>query len=145
MTAARAGDALDVEEWLATLLVAEEESGDGIVLDGWVLTSELTGEIEKVRLVVGGLYLSFAREDVTDIESVVAAGHGSVPPGAFASRVVVRRGAPILDIRLERLCLQQTRRPFALSVRPSTITLGPSNRFRELERQFLRDHSLVDP
>jgi hypothetical protein len=37
------------------------------------------------------------------------------------------------------------RRPFALAVRPQTILLGPSPRFRELERQFLRRHALLDP
>jgi len=133
---------IDLEKWLSQLPIVEEEIGHGILLNGWLVP----GEIDQISIIVGELRLSFFSSDVVETKSVGSTEH--LPPSAGVPiRLVVRRGAPILDICLERPSegFSQQRRPFALSVRPPTIIRGPSNKFRDLERQFLQSHSLIDP
>jgi hypothetical protein len=130
---------MDIEKWLSHLPIAEEHIVEGILFDVEFISST-PGE---ARVVVGELCLTFLREDILDIESA-AEMENSPPHGPF--RIVVRKGAPLLDARANEICgkVALGRRPFALSARPSIITHAHSPRFRELEHQFLKRHILID-
>jgi len=60
--------------------------------------------------------------------------------------VLIRANSPILDIQFHKLCerLPPQRRPFALAVRPAHHLLGFTDRFRDLEREFLAKNGLID-
>ena len=132
---------IDVAQWIALLPLAEERTVDGIVLSGWLTP----GENGQADLFVGGLRLSFQTDDFLEIEPVET--EDLRPSGSpRLAHVLLRRGAPILDIRLDALCKAQPSqlKPFALAVRPSHLLLGPASRFRDLEREFLLKHGLID-
>jgi hypothetical protein len=133
---------VDVAQWVSRLPLAEEQVGDGIVLDGWL------GRAEDGRadIFVSGLRLSFRLQDILETQSV-GMEDPSAPSSPRPVRLLVRRGAAVLDIRPDQLCeiCLSRRKPFALAVRPSHLVLGPANRFRELEREFLLKHGLIDP
>jgi hypothetical protein len=131
---------MDVEKWLSHLPIAEERIGEGILLNGEFMPSA-PGE---ARILVGELCLTFLREDILDLE--LAAELENSPPRPHLIRIVVRKGAPLLDARAKDLCGTAVpgRRPFALSTRRSIITYDPSPRFRDLEHQFLQRQSLID-
>jgi hypothetical protein len=132
---------VDLAQWLFRLPLAEEKAADGIVLAGWLGR----GEDGRVDIFAGRLRLSVRSQEILEIESAetdeVSATFSLKPV-----RVVVRRGAALLDIRPDELCkeLPPQRKPFALAVRPSHRPLGPADRFRQLEREFLRKHGLID-
>jgi hypothetical protein len=132
---------MDVEKWLSHLPIAEEHIGEGILLNVEFMPSA-PGE---ARILVGELCLTFLREDILDIEPA-AELENLPPPHLHLIRIVVRKGAPLLDARAKDLCgtAAPGRRPFALSTRPSIITHDPSPRFRDLEHQFLQRQSLID-
>jgi hypothetical protein len=132
---------IDVAEWLCRLPLADEQAGDGIVLDGWLVP----GEDGRTDISVRGLRLSFRSQDVLETQSVETED-AYAPSSPRAVRLLVRRGAAVLDIRPDEFCvaLPPRRKPFALAVRPSHQLLGPANRFRELEREFLQKHGLID-
>jgi hypothetical protein len=131
---------MDVEKWLSQLPIAEERISEGILLNGEFMPSA-PGE---ARILVGELCLTFLREDVLD--AARAAELENSWPLPQLVRVVVRKGAPLLDARAKDLCgtALPGRRPFALSARPSIITSDPSPCFRDREHQFLQRQSLVD-
>lgn len=135
---------IKLETWLSRLPMAEEQVGDGIVLSGRLMP----GAAGEFRILAGQLCLSFLRADILEIEPVsVPTADGLLqPPVQPEVRVLLRQGAPIQDVRAAELCDQilPQRRPFALSVRPLTITLGPCTRFRDLEREFLLSQSLIE-
>lgn len=132
---------INIQAWLSELPTAAEETGGGIVLEGFLLPSEA----DKIRIIVGGLCLSFLKTDVLEMESVNQTEDRSGAQFERGIRAVVRHGAAILDIRLRELCgLETPKRPFPLSARPPTITLSTSTRFRNLEQQFLQRHSLIE-
>jgi hypothetical protein len=138
---------ISVEKWLCCLPFAEEQAWDGIVVTGRLTA----GEVGYVHCLVGELRLSFLPEDITAIEPLVAPDlllpEESKGLGSVATvRILIRRRAPVQDIRPSELCERALpeRRPFALSVRPRVITLGPRTRFRDLEREFLSSQLLVD-
>lgn len=129
-------------KWLLDLPFAEEHAGNGIVLIGRPIASNL----DHFHCLVGQLQLSFLLQDILEIEPVSPLELPLSEVNKGVARILVRRGAPIQDIRLSELCdpgLPQ-RRPFALSVRPLVITLGPRRRFRDLEREFLLTNSLTN-
>jgi hypothetical protein len=131
---------IDVARWVALLPLAEEPTVEGIVLSGWLAP----GEDGQADLFVGGLRLSFQIDDLLEIEPEA---EDVRPPGSpRLVHILLRRGAPILDIRLDALCQEQPPqlKPFALAVRPSHLLLGPVSRFRDLEREFLLKHGLID-
>jgi hypothetical protein len=129
---------VDVAQWIAHLPRADEQVGDGLVLTGYVLPAG-AGEM---RLAVGEVGLAFALADILDVAPAQEDfGPASSTP---AVRVVVRRGASLLDARPAMLVTGRPRMPFALSVRLTPVVLEPSRRFRDLERRFLLDHSLLD-
>jgi hypothetical protein len=130
---------MDVEEWLSRLPIAEEHTGQGILING----EFIPGAPGEVRFLVGELCLTFLREDILDIER--AAESEDPPPHRLWMRIVVRKGACLLDARAKDLCVTSVpgKKPFALAARPS-ITYNPSPRFRELEHQFRQRHSLID-
>ena len=132
---------VDVAQWVSLLPRAEEQAGDGIVLDGWLGR----GQNGRVDIFVGGLRLSFRLRDILAIESVTTEDT-SAQASPRPVRVLVRRGAALLDIRPAELCerLPSHQKPFALAVRPYHRVLGGANRFRELEREFLLTHGLID-
>jgi hypothetical protein len=134
-----------VEKLLSGLPFAEEQAGDGIVLTGRLLA----GEVDYFHCLIGELRLSFLPEDIEEVEplstsELLLSQEGIGTAGTV--RIVVRRGAPVQDIRPSELCekMQPLRRPFALSVRPRVITVGPFTRFRDLEREFLLGRMLID-
>lgn len=130
---------IDIGRWLARLPIAEGHLTQGILLTGTFLPS-VPGQ---VHILVGELCLMFLREDIVEVEP--AADPPGAAPDAGRVRIVVRKGAPLLGARARDLCATATpRRPFALAVRPRVITHDPSPRFRDLERQFLQRHALVD-
>jgi hypothetical protein len=133
---------VDIVQWVSRLPCADEHAGDGFVLDGWLGR----GEDGRAEIFVRGLRLSFRLRDILEIESIETED-GSAPSSRRPARLLVRRGAAVLDIRLDELCeaLPPKRKPFALAVRPSHRGVGPANRFRELERAFLLKHGLIDP
>ena len=138
---------ISVEKWICCLPFAEEQAGDGIVLTGRLIA----GEVGYFHLLVGELRLSFLPKDIAVIEPLVTSelllpGESRGLGPVATVRIVVRHGAPIQDIRPSELCerVLPERRPFALSVRPRVITLGPRTRFRDLEREFLLSQLLVD-
>ena len=133
--------ALDVARWVSLLPLAKEETGDGIVLRGCIAHSEN----DKIDVFAGELRLSFRREDILKIEF----GEPEDDSSPFQLRtacVLIRENSPILDIRFSNLCerLPSQKRPFALAVRPSAYRLGGTDRFRDLEREFLAKHGLID-
>lgn len=132
---------VDIAQWVSRLPLAEEQAGDGIVLDGWLGH----GEDGRVDIFVSGLRLSFRSQDILEAESVEI-DNASAPSSPKPVRLLVRRGAAVLDIRPEELCetFPPRRKPFALAIRPSHLVLGPASRFRELEREFLLKHGLMD-
>jgi hypothetical protein len=129
--------ALDVVRWLADLPRAEEEVTLDLVFDGWLIQEAAA----SIRIVTGGLCLTFATADVLSIEVLGAASQAS----AQRARVSVRRGAPLLDAR-PRECmadhLPDGRRPFALSSRPLCIQTTTRVRFLEKEENFIRSNGL---
>lgn len=133
---------VDVAQWVSRLSLAEEQAGDGIVLDGWL------GRVEDGRadIFVSGLRISFRLRDILEAESVET-DDASAPSSPRPVRLLVRRGAAVLDVRPEELCevFLPRQKPFALAVRPSHLVLGPASRFRELEREFILKHGLIDP
>lgn len=131
---------MDVEKWLSHLPIAEEHIGEGILLNGEFMPSA-PGE---ARILVGELCLTFHREDILDTEP--AAELENSLPLRHVIRIVVRKGAPLLDARAKDLCgaALPARRPFALTTRPSIMTSDPAPCFRDLEHQFLRRESLID-
>lgn len=132
---------VEVAQWLCRLPLADEKVGDGIVLDGWLVP----GGDGRADVSVRGLRLSFRSQDVLETQSVETED-APAPSSPRAVRLLVRRGAAVLDIRPDEFCdaLPLGRKPFALAVRPSHQVLGPANRFRELEREFLLKHGLID-
>jgi len=132
----------EIVQWVSRLPLVDERAGDGLVLDGWLGRSE-NGRAE---IFVRGLRLSFRLRDILEIESLETDA-AATPSARTPVRLVVRRGAGVLDIRLSELCegLTPKQRPFALTVRPSHRAIGPANHFRELERAFLLKHGLIDP
>jgi hypothetical protein len=129
---------VDVAQWIAHLPRADEQVVDGLVLTGYVLPAG-AGEM---RLAVGEVGLAFALADILD---VARAQEDCGPPAPTpAVRVAVRRGAPLLDARPAILATGRPCMPFALSARLTPVVLEPSRRFRDLERRFLLDHSLLD-
>ena len=131
----------DSEKWPSHLPIAEEVVGEGIVLNGWLVPSKP----ETLCIVTSELCLVFHQIDIIEIESVTSIEDPAELQPAIPVRIVIRREAPILDIRLAKLRegLSPQHRPFALAVRPLTITIGPANRFRDLERGFLEGEELV--
>ena len=132
---------IDVAQWVALLPLAEEPTVDGIVLSGWLAP----GADGQADLFVGELRLSFQTDDFLEIEPVET--EDVRPSGSpRLAHILLRRGAPILDIRLDALCEGKPPqlKPFALAVRPSHLLLGPVSRFRDLEREFLLKHGLID-
>jgi hypothetical protein len=132
---------VDVVQWLSRLPLAEEQAGDGIVLDGWLGR----GEHGRADIFTGGLRISVRSQEILEVGSAET-DRIPAPFSLKPVRIVVRRGAALLDIRPHELCeqLPPKRKPFALAVRPSHQPLGPADRFRELEREFLRKHGLTD-
>ena len=132
---------LDIEKWLSHIPLAEEVVGEGIVLSGWLVPSKP----EELCILIGELYLVFHRIDIVGMELVTSIEDPGELKPAIEVRIVIRRGSPILDIRLGQLreVLSPQQRPFAFSVRPLSITLKPASRFRNLERQFLEDAGLI--
>ena len=132
---------VDVVHWVSRLPLAEESVGEGIVLEGWLGR----GEDSRADIFTGRMRLSFRWQDILEIEPA-AMDDGPVEDSLILVRVAVRRGAALLDIRPEELCgrLPPKPKPFALAVRPSHEPLGRADRFRELEREFLRKHGLID-
>ena len=133
---------VDIVQWLSGLPGADEHAGDGLVLDGWLGRSE----DGRAEIFVRGLRLSFRVRDILEIE-FVETEDASAPSSRRPVRLLVRRGAAVLDMRPDELCeaLPPKTKPFALAVRPSHRAVGPANRFRELERAFLLKHGLIDP
>jgi hypothetical protein len=133
---------IGVEKWLSHLPFAEEHAGDGIVLTGLLVPGDPGG----LHVLVGELRLSFLNEDIVEIEPVATSESLFAHEDEGMVRVLVRRGAPVEDVRPSELCnkVLPQRRPFALSVRPLVVTLGPRARFRDLEREFLLSQSLID-
>ncbi len=131
---------VDVAQWLCRLPLAEEQAAEGIVLDGWLVSDEEG----RADILVKGLRLSFRGQDILESESVETEG-ASAPSSPRHVRLLVRRGAAVLDIRPDELCdaYPSHQKPFALAVRPSHLVLGPANAFRELEREFLLKHGLI--
>jgi hypothetical protein len=92
-------------------------------------------------------HLPRADEQVGD--GLVLTGY-VLPAGAGEMRLAVGEVglafalADILDARPAILATGRPRMPFALSVRLTPVVLEPSRRFRDLERRFLLDHSLLD-
>ena len=132
---------VDVVHWLSLLPLAEEHAGEGIVLNGWIGC----GENGRAEIFASGLRLSFGSQDILDIEPAGTDFVSATSP-LKPVRVVVRRGATLLDVRPDTLCedLLPQQKPFALAVRLSHQPIGPADRFRELEREFLRKHGLID-
>jgi hypothetical protein len=132
----------EIEQWLVQLPFAEGEVGDGLVLTGWLLPTE-SG---LTRIVAGELCLLFSTDDVLDVEPVGVTEQFGPTSASGALRVAIRRGAPLLDARPGVLSdgPRPPRRPFALATRLVPMILDPAPRFRELERQFLLDNSLMD-
>ena len=130
-----------VEKLLSRLPFAEEHAGNGIVLTGCVVAD--VGA--SLHFTVGEFCFSFLPEDIIDIEPPLSS---ELLPQEHAGtiRILIRRGARVQDIRPRKFCGQRLpgKRPFALSVRPPVITLGPCTRFRDLERKFLLTHALID-
>lgn len=131
----------DIKKWLSLLPFAEEQAANGIVLNGCLVSSQA----RKATILVGGVYLSFHRSDILEIEPADSTEDPVHPPSKVAIRVVIRRGASLLDIGLGQLDDEPShhRRPFALSVRSLAATPAAADRFRNLERQFLLRHSLL--
>lgn len=134
-----AGSNRDPEQWAAQLPMAVAEFGDGLLLTGYLVPTEA----DEIRIVVGGVCLSFSSGDVLDLAPVGAAEQVGMSPSAGTARIAIRRGAPLLDARLGMLIHESSRRPFALSTRPLSLMLDLAPRFRELERRFLLSHSLT--
>jgi hypothetical protein len=130
---------MDIEKWLSCLPLAEEHFVDGIVLAGQLLPSGP----DEVRILAGDLCLTFLREDVLDAVPEYAQSDSSMSQPWL--RIVVRKGASLAEARAKDLCVAFApgKRPFALAVRTS-IAYDPSPRFRELEYEFRRRHSLLD-
>ncbi|HEY8455795.1 MAG TPA: hypothetical protein VIL34_09390 [Actinopolymorphaceae bacterium] len=128
--------------WLSRLPLADEQAADGIVLTGRVFA----GGLDQVHVLVDDLRLTFRAEDIVEVEEVPTSGGDRLHLAPRVFRVVVRPGAPLQDARPGELCERPSpgRRPFALSVRPPVITLGPATRFRDLEREFLLSQGLID-
>jgi hypothetical protein len=110
---------IDLDKLLSSLPVAEEDAETGIAISGRLAPSA-RGEI---CILVGDLGLYFLEVDVLRIEASVIDGLAKEPISSAGMQVVIRRGAPLLDI-----CLSKTyegfipgHKPFALAVRPLTI------------------------
>jgi hypothetical protein len=126
---------LDVDRWLAQLPVADERESADIVLEGCLIASDN----DKVRLLVGRLCLAFARADVLAAEELDDRECGESTAAAIHARLVVRRGAALLDASPGELHADRIRgrAPFALSARPPVILAAPAPRYRALERAFM--------
>jgi hypothetical protein len=128
---------VDVARWLADLPRADEEITPQLVFEGWLIQ----GTAPFIRIISGGLCLKFATGDVIGIEVLDTASEER----ARRARVIVRRGAPLLDACPgERMLghLPAGRRPFALSSRPLFPGTISRTRFRELEEDFIRRNRL---
>ncbi len=115
---------IDLEKLLSSLPMAVEDRVTGILLCGWLAPSE-PGEF---RILVGDLCLCFQESDLLDIERTSLTESGLRPAFAIGIRVLVRRGAPLLDLCLSKVYegLFPGRKPFALAVRPHTIRTSVS-------------------
>ncbi|HKT48555.1 MAG TPA: hypothetical protein VJP87_13605 [Candidatus Acidoferrales bacterium] len=115
---------IDLNSLLASLPMAVEDRHAGIQLCGWLAPSE-AGEM---RIVAGDLCLCFREPDVLEIERDVMTESGLQPESAIRVRVLIRRGAPLLDLCLSKVYegLFPGRKPFALAVRPHTIRTSVS-------------------
>jgi hypothetical protein len=125
----------DRKRWIAHLPVADEETVVDLVVVGWLLP----GPAERAQIVAGDLCLTFATIDVLDLEPLGEPLEKS-DGGARRVRLVVRRGAALLDV-CPRECvvgrLPLGRQPFALSSRPLNMDIPSRTRFPELEEDFL--------
>jgi hypothetical protein len=110
---------MDTETLLSGLPIAEEDTPSDIVLCGWLAPSA-PGQF---RILVGDLCLCLAEADLLEIEPNALAEFAIRPVSAIGVRIVIRRGAPLLDICMSKIYegLFPGRKPFALSVRPLTI------------------------
>jgi hypothetical protein len=128
---------LDLAKLLSSLPVAEEDTATGIVLGGWLAPSA-PGQF---RILVGELCLCFAEADLLEIELNAMAESSVRPASVVGVVVVIRRGAPLLDICLSKVYEGSFpgRKPFALAVRPFTIrtNFNAESRFSRLDRQIL--------
>jgi len=131
-----------VEKLLSSLPFAEEHAAHGIVLTGRAV-SVVGGSF---HFTVGELCFSFLPGDIVDIEPPLTSELLLPQEHTGTVRILIRHGARVQDIRPREICGHRLpgRRPFALSARPPVITLGPCTRFRDLEREFLLTHALID-
>lgn len=107
---------IDLDKLLSSLPVAEEDTEAGIVVSARLAPSA-PGQI---CILVGDLGLHFLEADVLKIEPSVADGLIEEPLSSAYTQVVIRRGAPLLDICLSKIYEGSIpgRKPFALAVRP---------------------------
>lgn len=126
---------IDIEKWISRLPLAEELAAEGILLSGQIIN----GGAGKICVLSGALRLTFSQDDVLKMENSLVEGQ---------SAIVIRRKAPLLELESmpSELCdvLSSKRRPFALAVRSRNILVGPSQKYRNLERQFLVNEGLLE-
>jgi len=126
---------IDIEKWISLLPIAEELTTEGILLSGQIIN----GKAGEICVLSGTLKLTFSQDDILKMENSLIEGQ---------SIIVIRRKAPLLELESipSELCdvLSSKRRPFALTVRSRNILVGPSQRYRNLERQFLVNEGLLE-
>jgi hypothetical protein len=133
---------IDVDRWLECLPIAEARTGDGMVIAGQLTA----GPAHGVWLLVGELCLAFRLGDILEVVPVAPTERSVASTSQQGVRVLVRRGAPLLDVGLSKATgfEERQRRPFALSARPLTTQVSPCPHFLRLEREFLLRESLID-
>lgn len=129
--------------WLEALPDLDDGGEGGLTLTGLLVR----GPIGRVRLLVAGVCLDFAVEDITCVDQLEVSSSCDKMPGALSVEVVVRPGAAVLAVQEARalgIAAAAGQAPFAYASRPDGPIIPPATRYSEVEAHYLHRWDLAD-